>query len=191
MVFSNFLLCAARNVRYGDRMVRTATGLWIAVGLLILAGCKDKAPVPGKIEAKQEVKADPAANLPVAGNLGEQLITEAASRPKDAIKAEAVFEALGKNGIAVNSVKQFMGRTVLANYCSGGLTALVTSVTVCEYATEAAAKAGLEQSAKQFASIRMRTLTQNKLTVLTLVRESDAPEKKAEAEKAIEIFKNL
>ena len=172
-------------------MVRTVCPLWICAAMLFLQGCKDK-PKPDSIPTqKQEVAVDYAAHLPVAGNMAEQLQVEAAARPKEAIKVEAVLDALGKADVAVGSTKQFIGRPVLANYCFGGSTAKGNSVTVCEYASVDAAKAGLEHSQKQFGTIANRTLTQNKLTVMTLVGGSESAETKAEAAKAIEVFTRL
>lgn len=140
---------------------------------------------------KSAPKADPAAALPLAGDLGQQLVAEAAARKPDALKSEAVVEAMTAAKIPVTNVKQFLGRTVLALYCSGGMTAHNTSVTVCEYADAEAAKVGLAHSEKQFAAIPMRTLTQNKASVLTLVRATDTPETKAEADAAIAVFSKL
>jgi hypothetical protein len=176
-------------------MLRTNTPLRICVATVFLWGCKDKPiqaanPAP-KPPVEVAVAKDPAANLPVAQNLGEQLQVEAASRPADALKAEVVLEALGKAGIQVTNTKQFIARTVAANYCFGGVTPRAASVTICEYGSPEAAMGGMEHSLKQFAGIPNRTLTQNKRTVLTLVRAGDAPEEKADIEKAIEVFKNL
>ena len=120
-------------------MVRTNSPLWICAAMLFLQGCKDK-PKDAAIPAqKQEVAVDYAAQLPVAGNMAEQLQVEAAARPKDAIKVEAVLEALGKADVAVGNTKQFIARTVLATYCFGGSTAKGNSVTLCEYASVDAA----------------------------------------------------
>jgi len=172
-------------------MVRTASRLWIGVGLLILTGCKDKPATPPKIEANQEVKADPAANLPVAGNLAEQLTTEAAARSKDGLKVEAVLDALAKGGVTVTDTRQYIGRTVFATYCFGGITSKVIALTVCEYGTEDAVKSALERSEKLYGVSPLRTMTVNKLTVLSLVRPTDAEEGKVEADKAIQIFSKL
>ena len=174
-------------------MVRTSPLIWICGALLCVSACQEKAKAPETTGEKPAPArgADPAANLPVGGDLMQQLVIEKASRKADAVKAETVIEALNKGGVPVDSVKQFMGRTVLALYCSGGATGHSTSVTVCEYADAEAAKAGLAHSEKQFGTIPLRTLTQNKASVLTLVRATDTPETKAEADKAIEIFTKL
>lgn len=172
-------------------MVRTIPLSWMCVATVFLWGCKDKPKVAEKTEIKQVVAADYLAALPVGGNLAEQLQLEAAARPKGAITAEAVIEALGKAQIPLSNNKQFIGRAVLATYCFGGITAAATSVTVCEYPSADAAKAGLEQSQTQFAALPNRTLTQNKRTVLTLMRGVDSPATKAEAAKAVEVFSKL
>lgn len=125
------------------------------------------------------------------GDLAQQLQVEAGSRPPDALKAEAVLDALTKEGLPIGDRKQFVARTVLAKYCYGGMTAKATTVTVCEYADAAAATKGLQHSEKQFAAIPNRTLTQNKGTVLTLVRGLANDETKADADKAIAIFSKL
>ncbi len=143
------------------------------------------------VNENKPVAIDPAANLPLAGNPVEQLQVEAAARPQGAIKAEAVIDALGKAEIVVSNNKQFIGRTVLANYCFGGISGKAMTVTICEYASAEAAAAGLENSQKRAGSIPNRTLTQNKQTVLTLVRDGDSAENKAEADKAIEVFSKL
>jgi Tfp pilus assembly protein PilV len=172
-------------------MVRTGPPLWICVTAVFLWGCKDQPAPAVKVVAKQEVKVDYAAQLPVGGNMAEQLQVESAARPQDALKAESVIEALSKSEISVGNGKQFIARPVLATYCFGGTTPKATSVTICEYASVDAAKAGLEHSQKQFGSIPHRSLTQNKQTVMTLVRDVDSPETKAEADKAIEVFGKL
>lgn len=165
--------------------------------MLLLSACKDKDKAPETTGEKAapakpaEPPADPAPQLPVAGDLAQQLSVETAARKPDALKAETVIEALNKAQVPVGGVKQFMGRTVLALYCSGGATNHSTSVTVCEYADEAAAKAGLAHSEKQFGAIPMRVLKQNKASVLTLVRATDTPETKAEVDKAVEVFSKL
>lgn len=163
---------------------------WICALLLCCAACKDKPKEPEAV-AQKAPPADPAPQLPTAGDLGQQLAVEAASRKPDALKAEVVLEALGKAQIPVGATKQFMGRTVLANYCFGGITGRGTSVTLCEYSGVDAAKAGLAHSQTQFASIPRRTLIQNKATVLTLVRADDGLEAKKEADQAIEVFTKL
>jgi hypothetical protein len=172
-------------------MVRTSPSVWICVAIVFFWGCKEKPRSEANPPQKQAVVVDYAAQLPVAGNLAEQLTVEAAARPKDAVKVETVLEALAKADIPVGNTRQFIGRTVFATYCFGGASAKSTTVTVCEYASADAAKAGLEHSQTQFASIPFRTLTQNKLTVLTLVRNADSPETKAEMDKAIEVFTKL
>ncbi len=168
-------------------MLRTLTSVWMCAVVLFFGGCKDK-PKP---EVTEKKRAAPLAGLPMAANIAEQLQGEAAARPKEALRTETVIEALAKAQIALTDNKQFIARTVLANYCFGGTTAQATAVTVCEYSSVEAAKEGLEHSQKQFVGIPNRTLTQNKQTVLTLVRGMDTPQTKAEAEKAIEVFSKL
>lgn len=171
-------------------MVRTVPLVWICAAAVFLSGCPEKTKPVEVVEQKPAPKADPTAGLPLGGNLAEQLQLEAAARPKEAITAEAVLDALVKAEIRVDNTRQFIARTVLANYCFGGSTAKATTVTVCEYASVEAAKAGLEHSQSRAGPSSTRSLTQNKQTVMSLVRV-DSPETKAEADKAIEIFTKL
>ncbi len=172
-------------------MVRISPPVWMCVAIVFVWGCKDKPKVDQNPPQKQSVAVDYLAPLPVAGNLAEQLTVEAAARSKDGIKVEAVIEALAKAEIVLGNTKQFIGRTVLATYCFGGSTAKGMSVTICEYSSPEAARAGRDHSLSQFASIPLRTLTLNKGTVLTVVRNGDAPEMTAEADKVIDVFNHL
>jgi hypothetical protein len=163
-------------------MVRTGSAAWIPVTLLILGGCKDK-PVPQKAP---RAAAEFLAELPAAANLAEQLAAEAAGRPTNTPKAEAIFEALAKAGVAPIEPRQFLGRTVYAMYCFGGTTAKASAVTVCEYLSPEAALAGVQHAKEQFASVPNRIFSVNQKTVLT-VAGADA----SEAAKAVEIFSGL
>jgi hypothetical protein len=174
-----------------NAMVRNCPPLWICAATVFLWSCKDKPIEAANPAPKPVIAVDYAAGLPVAGNLAEQLQVESASRPKDALTAEAVLEALVKAEIPVGNTKQGIGRTVLANYCFGGSTARNTQVVICEYGSPEAAIAGREHSLKHFAAITNRTLTLNKRTVLTLVGAGESPETKAEMQKAAEVFSKL
>lgn len=173
-------------------MVRNIPLTWMCLATVFLWSCKDKPKVPDNPQRPAVVAAvDPAAGLPVAGNIAEQLQVESAARSKDGLKVEAVVEALGKADVPISNTMQYVARTVLATYCFGGVTGKATAVSICEYPTPEAAKAGMEFSTKQFGSIPNRILAVNKTAMLTLARGTDSPESKAEAEKAIEAFTKL
>ncbi len=130
---------------------------------------------------------DPAA----VGGLKLTLDRESASRPTGTPKAEQVFAALEKAGVKVDGIRQQLGATHGANYCSGGATAAGLGVNVCEYADAEAATAGRERSLKLLAGIKNREIFVNKKTTLTMMRGDGATGAAQERDKAVEAFKKL
>jgi hypothetical protein len=116
-------------------------------------------------------------NAPSPGDsLFSRLGHEAASRPKIKPNADDVYAALDKAGVGVPTRKQSLGSTYHATYCTGGYNADASlAVDVCEYADEAAGKAGYDYSKTLFPGMTSRTVVANKATVLVVIdQKSDA-----------------
>jgi len=126
-----------------------------------------------------------------SASLGERFDVEAHSRPSGTPKAEDVFAAFEKAGFPVTDRKQTLASTVAARYCIQGITKNSVTVSVCEYADEAAAAAGRDESVKAFAAIQNRDVFLRKATMLTLLQAPKTPASEAEAKRAAEIFSSM
>ncbi len=92
-------------------------------------------------------------------------------------------------GIAMPAPRQFLGRTVLARYCGGGLSEGGLGVSVCEYDSTEKAERGKAYSTKAFASIPNRTLVVHQKSLLTLVAPTAPAQVQAAAVK--QLFEKL
>lgn len=76
---------------------------------------------------------------------------EAAHRPKAGVTAEVLFDALEANaGIKLQERRQYVGSTMHASFCAGGLTTDHVTVAMCEYPDDKAAQAGLDYMNQYF-----------------------------------------
>src|SRR5262245_59500374 len=61
----------------------------------------------------------------------ERLAWEAQHRPKLDVTAERVFDALERAGVSVVGKRQYLGVTLGASYCAGGMTRDGVAISVC------------------------------------------------------------
>lgn len=172
--------------------VTTVAAVVLGLGLGLAACGKDKPrpqPEPVPASAPHEVAAAAAAatleraaeDAPSAAasmqTIAGRLQYEATHRPADAIKAEDVLAALDRAGVPVTSgPRQFLGKVVGAEFCMGGQTADGLGVSICEYASPAAAVAGKASVEKRFAQLNaVRDIVVRGATTLTLTARPDAP----------------
>jgi hypothetical protein len=83
--------------------------------------------------------------------LAERLAWEAQNRPALDVTAERVFDALERAGVSVLTKRQYVGITMGASYCAGGMTRDDVAISVCEYASRTAAAAGKDFMDHRFA----------------------------------------
>ena len=76
------------------------------------------------------------------GSLGERLVQESKAHPEAALKADAVYSALEKNGFGLKERKQYLASPVGAAYCLAADSDADLAFTVCEYESDAAAEKG-------------------------------------------------
>jgi hypothetical protein len=113
-----------------------------------VAGASSAAASPGA--ASPTTPSTGAPRFPGRPSLAQKLQEEAAARPAGALRAEAVLDALGAAGIPITKRQQYLAMVVGAAYCLGGNSPAGTPVSVCEYASEEAAKKGRELSLSRF-----------------------------------------
>lgn len=125
-------------------------------------------------------------------SLGDKLQVEQRDRPVGTPKAEDVYAAFEKAGFALTEKQQHVASVFGAKFCLGAKTDNDMAFSVCEYADEAAAKAGRETSLKALAVVPNRDILVNKKTTLT-VRQPAAktPASEASAKKAAQVFSTL
>lgn len=158
-----------------------------------LAGCSERDSSAGMVG----VNLPEAADVAVAGvdrstspsvPLFERLAMEAAERPTDTPRAEAVLEALSAAGVSVVGARQYLAATVDASYCVGGQTAAGLHVAICEYPGAGEAAAGRLASLERFRDVAPgREIIVNRKTTLTLSNAGDkarASEQQARAARA-------
>jgi len=117
--------------------------------------------------------------------LAGRLRDEAEHRPGAGPRAEDVFAALSRGGIAIGSPRQYLGMTVKARYCAGGATADGLAVAVCEYASADDAASGKRFVEERYAGITDRAIHLRGATTLTLTGEP------GDARRAAAIFESL
>ena len=188
------------------RMRRPVLIVCVISGALFAAGCKAKSEPPAGEPAKASTatvaaaNATPPSTLPAPGSpasrpvltLGDRLEVERDRKVEGTPKAEDVYAAFEKAGLALSEKKQHVARVFGAQYCLGAKGAGDTAFSVCEYDSPENAATGRETSKKAFEVVPNRELVLNKKTILT-VRQP--PVKTAESEatskKAREIFAKL
>jgi hypothetical protein len=163
----------------------------VLVGLVLAAACNrdSKAPPAPPPPAPHEVAhAAAAATLdraaaeePAAAaamqTIAGRLQYEASHRPAGTAKAEDVLAALAKAGLPLaDGPRQYLGKVIGAEFCMGGTTDDGLAVSVCEYASPAAAAAGKAAVEQRFADLTpVRDIVVRGATTLTLTGRPDAP----------------
>jgi len=159
----------------------------VIVCLLLAASCKPNAPAPATNRTPPApAPAAAAAATPSAqptmereGNqaMTDELAREAGQRPTDTPTAEAVLDALEKNGIRIERRRQVPGRPVEASYCVTGLLAGGASASVCEYPDAEAAARGKQVSMDKLKMMPKHEIFVNKKTTLSVMAPDDLAEK--------------
>jgi hypothetical protein len=109
----------------------------------------------------------------IAATLADRLVREAQSRPAIQPNADDILAAFAKAGSGVVMKKQGLGATYKASFCQGGTTSDgAVTVSICEYADEAAANVGLTALQAIYPAKLARHVL-HKSTVLTTLRLQD------------------
>lgn len=74
-------------------------------------------------------------------SLGNQLVHEAAHRPRGPVTVEIALARFAQVGATLEQVKQYVAKTTRASYCVGGQTREGLAVAVCELESAEAAAA--------------------------------------------------
>jgi hypothetical protein len=114
---------------------------------------------------------------------------EALNRPTGTIKAEDAIEAFRKEGIALEAVRQHLGRPYGARYCVGAKSGTAIALSVCEYIDAAAANTGAEGSRKVV--LANREIRINQATSLTVREIEKTSAADAVANRLFESFAKL
>lgn len=138
------------------------------------------------VESARHPTAPPAQN---PRDFGALFKNEADNRPTGTVKAEDAMEAFRKDGIALDTVRQHLGRPYGARYCVGAKSGTNIALSVCEYIDAAAANAGAELSRKVV--LANREIRINKATSLTVREIEKTPAADAVAKKLFESFAKL
>jgi hypothetical protein len=153
----------------------------VIVCVLLAASCKPNAPAPASSRTAPVAAATPSdqPTMEREGNQGmtDELAREAGQRPSDTPTAEAVLDALEKNGIHIERRRQVPARPVEASYCVTGLLAGGASASVCEYPDAEAAARGKQVSMDKLKMMPRHEIFVNKKTTLAVMGPDDLAEK--------------
>ncbi|MGQ0503942.1 MAG: hypothetical protein ACT4TC_01330 [Myxococcaceae bacterium] len=159
---------------------------------LALPGClKMSEPQPAAQSKEVPAVAAVVGPTPVptsALSLTERMARESASRPTGTPTAEAILELIKKDGFTLKTLGQHLASPVGAIYCVGATLEEDVSLSICEYADEAAAKKGRELSASAFSAIKGREVFLNKKTTLALLQSPPGERASATARKLSKDF---
>ncbi len=164
--------------------------------LLVTLGCSKKteptsgaatltSATPSASSAPEDDEKNP---TPVPSGKVEGLIEQGLRREREARKptpqpADAVIARLQKSGVELRQVEQHIGHTYAAVFCEGAHAGQTIGVSVCEYPSPAAAKAGAAASLKMFPAAKTRNILVRDATTLTTFITTDSPEDQAERKK--------
>ena len=126
------------------------------VVIIALGACshrEPKAPPPPPASAPATQGIPGSQDLAPLANLGAVLSNEARHRPAVKVPAEKLFDALGKQGIALATHHQVLATTANAAYCDLGVTKDTLAIAVCEYPSEAAARKGKQLLDSRYAKL--------------------------------------
>jgi len=171
--------------------------------VLVLAACSRKTEPSSGSEAvpassvappapaeNASVSAAPQAFAPsgIAATLSERLLNEAKSRPPILPNADDVLVAFAKVGGGIAAKRQGLAATYKASFCEGGTTSDGTvTLSICEYAGDDSAKAGLAALQAIYPAKQARHVL-HKETVLTTLRLQDAPAAQALESKLVAAY---
>lgn len=125
----------------------------------------------------------------IIGTMGQ----EAKNRPKAGITAEPLFDALEANAnIKLGQRQQYMGQSMHAAFCAGGMTeepatADQLTVSMCEYADDAAALASLQYMNHTFKLVGARREAHHAAVLTVISHHADDPRVDA----AFKVFDSL
>ena len=122
-------------------------------------------------------------------DFGAMFQNEADNRPTGTIKAEDAMAAFRKEGVALETVRQHLGRPYGARYCVGAKVTTEIALSVCEYIDAEAAKSGAESSRKLVLS--NREIQVNHATTLTVREVEKTPAADAVAKRLFASFAKL
>lgn len=170
--------------------MKDTTAMLVFSGCLLVAasGCRKESA--GKVESspppssatKRRDKPPP---------LEAQLASEAQSRTSGALSAEQILSALARADVKVADPRQEIATVHRARFCIGGSTEKGLAISVCEYDSEQAARAGREHSLKMFAAIPNREIFVHGRAALILRADHMPAGKHADARRAIEALQRL
>lgn len=135
------------------------THILLAIVLSASTSCRRDEPTPPAeltpARAAGEARAlEPSQDVsPIA----QRLAWEARHRPERGITAEQAFDAFARAGVPLRGTRQYLGVTMQASYCAGGVTPEGVAISVCEYATPEAAEAGKGFMDRRFAAMTPHT----------------------------------
>jgi hypothetical protein len=152
----------------------------------------DAAPTPSAAApASAETATQAAAAHGIAATLSERLLAESQNRPHITPNADDILAAFAKAGAAIPAKKQGLGATFKASFCEGGTTGEGwVTVSICEYASDDAAKAGLAALQAIYPAKQARHVL-HKSTVLTTLRLQDGIAAETLESKMIETYSAL
>jgi len=169
--------------------------------VLALAACKSDPPAPSPpppapasaiaatAGTPTTVGAPGSQDLAPLAGVATRMHDEASQRPHVKVTAEAVFDALTQRGIVLASTKQVLAATAAASYCALGVTDDNIAVAVCEYASQAAARAG-----KRLLDTRYAKLVPDAVRVVngnTLVTVANGAHVPARRDQVLDTFRSL
>ena len=152
-----------------------------------ILGCRKR---PAKPAAEVPAMA-PAPAPHVDEGLLAELSRQAAARPGSRPTVEDALGALEAAGMRVARRQQVLATPIGARYCVAAVTTGGLNMSICEFATAAAALAGRERSRLVWRAISGRTLLVNGSTLLTLIVHPGDPAIAAAGEEAARRFRGL
>lgn len=165
----------------------------LGLALMFLAGCKEHAPAAADAAVKEQAATSTSAGKKpfdaLAANLFGQMSEEAKHRVEGAPRIEALVAAVNAAGLTAEAPHQTLAATVRAKYCGASKVAANVGFTVCEFADEAARELG-KKTAQAYA-VQHRTITENKGSLLIMLRLAETDSARKEAEIIEREFKKL
>ncbi|HEY5921816.1 MAG TPA: hypothetical protein VIV11_09115 [Kofleriaceae bacterium] len=169
--------------------------------MMALAACKSEPnhpplpapppPPPSPVEPVQATTpgAPGSQNLAPLAGVTARMREESSARPRVEVTAEALFDALADRGIVIARRQQVLAATAQAAYCALGVTDDSIAIAVCEYESQAAARAG-----KRLLDTRYAKLVPDAVRVLngnTLVTVANATKTPARRDQVLDTFRSL
>jgi hypothetical protein len=176
---------------------RLSTGLALLT-LATLTGCNQASassppPSPGAPRPVITTPVAPASAAAIAAkdDISALFRAETQHRPTRIVRVEDALLAFKRAGVETSAVRQHLAKPFGAEYCAGAEAGHGVVVSLCEYASPAAASTGRSASAKGLGSIPNREIVQNGATTLTLREQARTPESHALVERMKRAFAAL